>query len=182
MEQNRLKIVGVMGSGSKSQQNLCQPLGKLLANKQVHLLTGGGPGTMEAVSRSFHRQKPRRGLVIGILPTQKGDAPSESKSGYPNSFVELAIKTHLPHSGNRGKEPLSRNHINILTSDVIVVLPGSAGTRSEAELAARYKKPVILFSEDVSDFTAFPQNLPRTSSLAEVEKFIDHHLMWCPSE
>lgn len=131
---------------------------------------------MEAVSQSFVEHNRRRGLAVGILPARTGDASSNPKSGYPNAFVELAIKTHLPLSGISGQDPLSRNHINILTSDVIVVLPGSDGTRSEAELAVRYRKPVILFSMDLDDFTAFPTNLPRTTSLADVGAFIDRHL------
>ncbi|MBC9868531.1 MAG: molybdenum cofactor carrier protein [Opitutae bacterium] len=165
-----------MGSGDKPHHDLCRPLGKLLAQKPVHLLTGGGRGTMEAVSQSFQGQQPRRGLVVGVLPARGGDASSAPKRGYPNAFVELPVKTHLPLSGRSGQEPLSRNHINILTSDVIVVLPGSAGTRSEAELAARYRKPVILFSRDLNDFAAFPAEFTRTTSLAEVEAFIDGHL------
>lgn len=165
-----------MGSGSKSHRHLCRPLGKLLARKPVHLLTGGGRGTMEAVSQSFQEQQLRKGLVVGILPARSGDASLASRQGYPNAFVELPVRTHLPLSGTSGQDPLSRNHINILTSDVIIVLPGSAGTRSEAELAARYQKPVILFSKDSDDFAAFPADLTRTTSLAQVEAFIDRHL------
>ena len=132
---------------------------------------------MAAVSESFSKQNWRRGLAIGILPAEAGDdASSTPKCGYPNPNVELAIKTHLPFSGSDGQDPLSRNHINILTSDVIVVLPGSEGTRSEAELADRYGKPVILFSEDLDDFATFPANLPRTTSLEEVEAFIDRYV------
>ena len=37
----------------------------------------------------------------------------------------------------------SRNHINILTSDLVILLPGGEGTASEAELAVRYNKSVI---------------------------------------
>lgn len=165
-----------MGSGTKSHRHLCRPLGKLLAQKPVHLLTGGGRGTMEAVSQSFLEQQPRRGLVVGILPARSGDASSLPKRGYPNAFVELAIKTHLPLSGRSGREQLSRNHINILTSDVIIVLPGRAGTRSEAELATRYRKPVLLFSSDLNDFADFPAVLTRTDSLAEVDAFVDRQL------
>jgi hypothetical protein len=46
-------------------------------------------------------------------------------------FVELAVQTHLPASGGAGLSALSRNHINALTADVIVALPGGPGTASE---------------------------------------------------
>ncbi len=57
--------------------------------------------------------------------------------------MEIAIATHLPLSGAQGEDPLSRNHINILSADMIVALPGGAGTLSEVRLAQRYRKPLI---------------------------------------
>jgi predicted Rossmann-fold nucleotide-binding protein len=39
------------------------------------------------------------------------------------------------HSGDEGRDTLSRNHINALTADLVVVLPGGSGTLSELELA-----------------------------------------------
>jgi predicted Rossmann-fold nucleotide-binding protein len=52
---------------------------------------------------------------------------------------------------------LSRNHINVLTSDAVLVLPGGSGTLSEVELAAEYGwTPVLLFlgGQRVGGFTA----------------------------
>lgn len=43
--------------------------------------------------------------------------------------------THLPLSGPFGTEDRSRNHISILSSDVVVALPGGDGTSSELQLA-----------------------------------------------
>ena len=37
------------------------------------------------------------------------------------NWVELPIRTHLPHSGERGTDVRSRNHINALTADVMIV-------------------------------------------------------------
>ena len=143
----RLPVIGVMGSGSKPWEERAAPLGRWLAERGVHLLTGGGGGVMTAVSRAFHEVDPRPGRVLGILPSTEADRTS-SKSGYPNPWVEIPIFTHLPHSGDRGQDPLSRNHINVLTSDVIVGLPGSEGTLSEIHLALRYERPVIAFLQE----------------------------------
>lgn len=136
-------IVGVMGSGRNDGLPLAAELGRFLAGYRIHLLTGGGAGTMASVSRAFYETPARCGLVVGILPCVSEDAPTVSKPGYPNPWVELAVKTHLPYSGERGCDPLSRNHINILTADMIVALPGGAGTASELSLAKRYKRPLI---------------------------------------
>jgi len=63
----------------------------------------------------------------------------------PNPWVEVPIRTHLPLSGVDGTDPRSRNHINVLTADVVVALPGGDGTRSEVRLALRYGRPVVAF-------------------------------------
>lgn len=65
--------------------------------------------------------------------------------GYPNVFVDLAIRTHLPSSGGAGLSALSRNHVNVLSSDVLVALPGGSGTAFQIELAIRYGVPVCRF-------------------------------------
>lgn len=43
-------------------------LGTYLATTGCHLLTGGGRGVMEMVSRSFVEVEERRGMVIGVTP------------------------------------------------------------------------------------------------------------------
>lgn len=65
------------------------------------------------------------------------DGTINPPAGYPNPYVELCINTHLPASGTQGTQCHSRNHINILTSDIVIALPGSAGTASEVFLARR---------------------------------------------
>jgi uncharacterized protein (TIGR00725 family) len=118
-------LVGVMGSGKSEHAALAEPLGTWLACEGVHLLTGGGRGVMTAVSRAFCAVAGRAGLSIGVLP---GDGWGRSPDGYPNPWIELAIRTHLPLRGPEGGALLSRNHINVLSADAIVALPGGAGT------------------------------------------------------
>lgn len=139
----RLPIIGVMGSGSDDGQPLAGRLGRFLAQHAVHLLTGGGGGCMASVSRAFYETPERRGLVIGILPSFSPTTPTQSKRGYPNPWVEVPIRTHLPFSGDQGSDPLSRNHINILSADAVIALAGGPGTRSEIKLAVRYQRPVV---------------------------------------
>src|SRR5262245_37692814 len=106
-----------MGSGEREHSARAEPLGRWLAREGVHLLTGAGRGVMTAVSRAFCSVEERRGLCIGIVP---GDAAGRAPDGYPNPFVELAIRTHLPLRGTDGTEALSRNHVNVLSADVVV--------------------------------------------------------------
>ena len=149
---SRLKIIGVMGSGTDPHRSLSLPLGRLIAELGCHLLTGGGEGAMEAVSDAFFHVPNRKGKVIGIIRAGSTEHLGPDKKlrhyksfGPPNPWVEIPIFTHLPLSGSEGKEDLSRNHINVLSSDVVIALPGEAGTLSEVELAIEYQWPLILF-------------------------------------
>ena len=125
---------------------------------------------MAAVSKSFHETPNRRGLVIGILPCD--ESLEKPKDGYPNQWVEIPVLTHLPLSGDRGTEPTSRNHINILTSDAIVALPGDAGTGSEVRLAVRYERPVIAFIESDQEIPELPNSVSISNSLEGVGTFV----------
>jgi uncharacterized protein (TIGR00725 family) len=133
----------------------------------VHLLTGGGSGTMLACSRGFCSVEPRRGLSIGVLPKL-----SQQRLAYPNPFVEVPILTHLPFSGERGTDQLSRNHINVLSSCVVIALPGGPGTRSEVVLAVQYGKPVMAYIASEGELAGLPRGVPRTNDLDEVLDFV----------
>jgi len=168
----RRPVVGVMGSSTRAFEDLAAPLGRWLASAGVHLLTGGGVGTMEAVSRAFADVQPRAGMVIGVLPADLPDGIAVPRPGYPNPSVELAIYTHLPLSGISGIDARSRNHINVLSSDVVIVLPGNEGTESELTLAVRYKKPVIAFFGDHAVEWQPPPGVSVARTMAEVEAFV----------
>ncbi len=171
---NRLPIIGVMGSGYHPHEDKAQTLGRWLASKGVHLLTGGGQGTMLQVSQAFFKTEGRAGKTIGVLPANK--ERNGPKTGYPNDWVEIPIVTHLPHSGKKGQHELSRNHINILSSDLIVALPGSSGTSSEVQLALKYGKPVIAFIDFRLDIPDLPEDVPQAKDLSELEAFFNSHL------
>ena len=175
-----LPIVGVMGSGSRPYVERASALGGWLAECGVHLLTGGGGGVMAAVSQSFYDTPNRRGLVIGILPCD--ESMEKPRDGYPNQWVEIPVLTHLSASGSSGTEPRSRNHINILTSDVIVALPGDAGTLSEVKLAVRYGRPIIAFIESDQEIPGLPSSVSTSGSLAGVRTFVETQLELKPDK
>ena len=175
----RLPIIGVMGSGSRAHAERSEPLGRWLARAGVHLLTGGGAGVMAAVSRAFSEVPDRRGLVIGVLPAD-GSPTSRAPAGYPNPWVELPIRTHLHELGTRGSEPLSRNHLNVLSADVIIALPGSAGTSSEVLLALRYGRPLVAFLASREEIPDLPQGVAVESELQGVQRFVQAALPGIP--
>ncbi|WP_287497772.1 DNA-binding protein [Pandoraea sp. CB10b_02] len=177
----RIKTVGVMGSGKQPWTELAVPLGRALALGGFHLLTGGGGGVMTSVSEAFCAVPGRAGRSIGIVPTEAvtidGGNGGTSETyhplpGYPNPFVEVPIVSPLSrHLPDAPPGTLSRNHINVLSSDVIVALPGNHGTRDEVGLAVRYGKPIILFGEN-EHFALMPAALVRTVSLDTVMAFV----------
>jgi uncharacterized protein (TIGR00725 family) len=160
-----------LGSGTDEYAELAVPLGRWIAGRGFDLITGGGGGAMAAVCRGFHDVPERRGVTIGILP-------AGPPSGYPNPWVDIAIHTHLPQRGADGAGERSRNHLIILSSHVLIALPGGPGTRTEVELADRYKRPLLAFlgpSGAIDGLTRAA--LPAVAvTLAEVEAFV---LKWC---
>ena len=66
MTQLASRTVCVIGSGTDPHTALAQQVGRLLARLEVNLLTGGGAGVMEAVSKAFVEARPARGITIGI--------------------------------------------------------------------------------------------------------------------
>ncbi|HEX6250823.1 MAG TPA: hypothetical protein VFZ56_05255 [Gemmatimonadaceae bacterium] len=165
------RTVGVIGSGSAAHPELAEPLGRLLAHLGVNLLTGGGRGVMEAVARAFVTAAPHCGISIGVLPCDESDA-TRLPEGYPNDYVQFAVVTHLPDRGRRGHLPSSRNHVIVLSSDVIVALPGSHGTESELRLALDYHKPTVAYCSSLSSVGHFPAGITRVTSVADVESFL----------
>jgi hypothetical protein len=121
----RKKIVGVIGGHSctKEVEEIAKELGKKLAKVVDILVCGGLSGTMKAVCSGF---KARNGLTIGIITSyNKNDA---------NEFVDIVIPTGLG---------LARNVLVVKSADVVVALPGEAGTLSEIAYALQFGIPVI---------------------------------------
>lgn len=125
-------VIGVMGSGrplDEVQYERAYELGRLVAGNGWTLLTGGtAAGVMDAASRGAREAG---GLVVGVLKSDTGVECSR--------FVDLAVRTGMGDA---------RNMINVLTSDVVIALPGGAGTLSEVALALKAGKPVIALGWD----------------------------------
>jgi len=163
--------VAVLGSGTENHAELAEPLGQWLGANGYDILTGGGGGVMATVSRAFASVPNRRGFSIGILP-------AGPPTGYPNPWIDFAIQTHLSKRGDEGADPLSRNHINVLSAAVAVVLPGQDGTRSEVILALQYGRPLIAFLGQHGAIAGLERtSLPSVAvALDQVADFIRKHV------
>jgi uncharacterized protein (TIGR00725 family) len=176
-----LLIIGVIGSGEKPYLELSSPLGQWIAKNGFHLVNGGGAGTMIAVAKAFTEVPQRKGLSVGIAPSGDFCNTPEKRSiysnplNYPNPYIEIPIRTHLPLSENQGLKTSSRNHIVVLTAEIIVALPGTSGTRSEIQLCLDYKKPLIIldpvgcWAEFKNSSARFVQNVQEAA--IEIKKF-----------
>jgi predicted Rossmann-fold nucleotide-binding protein len=155
-------IVGVMASGKEEPledqvKRLASEVGTAIAELGFHLLTGGGGGLMKAVGQAFLNKKRDildlnlpAGNLISILRAKELPQPKEDgrriwQPNADNRLGEIVIRTHLPYSGDEGRDTLSRNHINALTADLVVILPGGSGTLSELQLGWEYGKDIMIF-------------------------------------
>ncbi|MDD3345503.1 MAG: TIGR00725 family protein [Candidatus Omnitrophica bacterium] len=119
------KIVSVIGGHNCTDkvEQLARNLGKKLSKVVDILVSGGLSGVMEAVNAGF---KEGKGLTIGIIPGySKKDA---------NKFIDIVIPTGLG---------LARNVLVVKSADVVIALPGKAGTLSEIAYCIQFGIPVI---------------------------------------
>lgn len=172
MPHRQLPIVGVMGASAHEHADLAEPLGRMIASLPVHLLTGSGPGVMTAVARAFTSVEDRVGLSIGIVPAAAIEAPTVARKGYPNPFIEVPIRTHLIAKQPGLWDGLTRNHINILTADAIVALPGATGTAHEIKLACDYEKPIATWFHEADEMNHMPAHVRRCADLEAVKAFL----------
>ena len=169
---NRYPIVGVMGSHEKEWKEYSVPLGTLLAHRGFNLLTGAGDGVMSAVARSFTEVEDRKGVTIGILPAVDYIGQKLNEEDYPNPYIEIPMITPLSAKAESDIMPFSRNLVNVMTANALVILPGSHGTKNEVSLGLYYKKPMLLFGPD-SAFGKFPEEPLRAEEIHHVEQFFN---------
>lgn len=127
-------VIGVMGGGSCDEATRAdaRELGRLVAEAGWVLLNGGrAAGVMAA---SAEGAATAGGLVIGVLPDDDWQGIADG--------VDVPILTGLGDA---------RNVVNVLSSRVVVALPGGAGTVSEVALALKGRRPVVTLSFPLGD-------------------------------
>jgi uncharacterized protein (TIGR00725 family) len=153
----RRPVIGVMGRGERASavdEQLAEALGEGIAREHWILLTGGrAAGLMGAASRGAKRVP--GSLTLGVLPTASGSVSLD---------VDVAIFTGMGDA---------RNVVNVLSSDVVVICgdPGP-GTASEAALAIKARKPLVLLGCPEAATSFFQRLSPRVASADSVEDAI----------
>ncbi|GAB4279089.1 MAG: hypothetical protein Kow0056_12030 [Coriobacteriia bacterium] len=120
-------VIGVMGGGEAdaTTTELAYEMGAAIAREGWVLLNGGRAcGVMDASARGAREAG---GLVVGVLPDSDKSRASE--------HLDIAVVTDMGYG---------RNYVNVLSSDVVVALPGRAGTLSEIALSLSIRKPVVV--------------------------------------
>ncbi len=125
----RIGVIGQAGELPTEVQRISEEVGAEIAKRKAVLLTGGGSGVMEFVSKGA---KETGGLVIGILPGDSIDAEDD----YANDYIDIPITTGLNFD--------YRSLILVHSSDAIVMIGGGNGTLGELSAAYLNQKPVII--------------------------------------
>lgn len=124
---DRPYIIGVMGPGEGATGGNLQKaedLGAAIAQEGWITLSGGRDvGVMDAVMKGA---KNKGGITLGILPDDNNHSTSEG--------VNVPVLTGMGGA---------RNNINVLSSDIIMVVGVGLGTLSEISLALKAGKHVI---------------------------------------
>lgn len=150
-----------MGGGrvAPEVEALAGELGRAIALEGWVVLSGGrDSGVMAAVSAGAAQAG---GLVVGVLP--------DNDLSRATTHLTIPIRTGLGDG---------RNIINILSSDVVVALPGGAGTLSEIALAVKNHKPLYLLGWTAPPVRLFDDDSIRcftqvTELLIEVKNFLE---------
>ncbi len=141
----RLPVVGVIGPSrftcSDEVYRFGIELGNMIAKLNVHLVCGGMEGIMEAVCLGFMQTTRKKGVSVGITPSDK--------RGASNPYCDIVIPSGIG---------ISRNAIIINSSDVMVAVAGGAGTLSEIAFAWQKNKHVICYD----GFEGWAKNLGGT--------------------
>jgi uncharacterized protein (TIGR00725 family) len=122
-KKRQILVIGNNESGCTPElEKLAYDVGVEIAKSGSVLITGGLGGVMKAASHGAHDAG---GLTIGIIPQ---DNPS-----YANEFCDIVIPSGLG---------LSRDFLNALSADGVIIVGGGSGTLSETCAAYMHKKPI----------------------------------------
>lgn len=139
----QILVIGNNENGCTPElEKLAYEVGKEVAKSDSVLITGGLGGVMKAASHGAHDAG---GLTVGIIP--------QDSASFANEFCDIVIPSGLG---------LSRDFLNALSADGVVVVGGGSGTLSEICAAYMHKKPIV--------------SLQNSGGMAEqfANKYLDH--------
>ena len=123
-KRRQILVIGHNTNGCTPQhEDAAYEVGAAIANSNSVLITGGMGGVMEAASRGASEAG---GLSVGILP--------QDDASFANPYCDVVIPTGMG---------LTRDFLNALSADGVIVIGGGSGTLSEVCAAYMHKKPMV---------------------------------------
>ena len=139
----QILIIGHNTNGcTEEHSKIAYETGSEVAKAGHVLITGGLGGVMEAASRGAHDSE---GLTIGIIP--------QADANMANPYCDVVIPTGMG---------LTRDFLNALSADGIIIIGGGSGTLSEICAAYMHKKPMVA----IRNMRGTPDQF--------IDKYIDH--------
>lgn len=120
----QILIIGHNDSGCTTEHlRIAYEVGWEVAKADAVLLTGGLGGVMKAASHGSHDAG---GLSVGIIP--------QDDASFANEYCDIVIPTGMG---------LTRDFLNALSADGIIIIGGGSGTLSEICAAYMHRKPMV---------------------------------------
>ena len=124
MKKRQIAVIGHNDNGcTLEHEKLAYDTGAHIARSDSVLITGGLGGVMKA---ACHGAIDAGGITVGILPQ---DDPV-----FANEYCSIVIPSGMG---------LTRDFLNALSADGLVIIGGGSGTLSEVCAAYMHKKPMV---------------------------------------
>lgn len=135
-KRRQILVIGNNENGCTPElERLAYDVGVEIAKSDSVLITGGLGGVMKAASKGAHDTG---GLTVGIIP--------QDNSSFANEYCDVVIPSGLG---------LSRDFLNALSADGVIVVGGGSGTLSEMCAAYMHKKPIVTLKNSGGTATKF---------------------------
>lgn len=139
----QILVIGHNDNGcTPEHEKVAYETGIEIAKSGSVLVTGGLGGVMRAAS---HGARDAGGLTVGIIP--------QDDASFANEFCDIVIPSGMG---------LTRDFLNALSADGVIIIGGGSGTLSEVTAAYMHKKPMVAI-----------KNLGGTI-VPYIDNFIDH--------
>ena len=124
MKKREILVIGDNESGCTPESvKLAYEIGSEIAKSDSVLITGGLGGVMRAACQGA---QDANGITVGIIP--------QNDPSHANEFCDIIIPSGMG---------LTRDFLNALSADGVIVIGGGSGTLSEICAAYMYKKPIV---------------------------------------